>query len=73
MVGFLQIFLFVAFDHEFVHDDDVAIGEWFGRLEAEFHDGAASFIDFDESTGARDAVDAAVKGGACYFEVAEFD
>jgi hypothetical protein len=65
--------LLVALNHEFVHDDDVAIGEGFGGLETEFHDGTPSLVDFDEATGARDAVDAAVKGGAGYFEVAEFD
>ena len=65
--------MLVALYHEFVHDDDVAIGEGFGGLEAEFHDGATSLVDFDEAPGARDAVNAAVKGGAGYFEVAEFD
>ena len=73
MVSFLQVFLLIRLNHQLMHDNDIAIGKWFGRLQAEFHNSTATLKDFDQSSRARDAIDAVVEGRTWYLEITELD
>src|ERR1700694_4341442 len=73
MVSFLQIFLFVRLDHQFMHDNDIPIGQWFGGLQAEFHNCTTTFVDFHKSPGAGNAVDTIIYSWTDYFKISKLN